>query len=77
MVPNDSLTIRERAVEAWPSAWQGQNLREILMTLGFDVDKPWKDLPQKDRDWILFTDETPTVPVYSGLSAPEVKELWN
>lgn len=73
MVPNDSLTIRERAVEAWPSAWQGQNLREILMTLGFDVDKPWKDLPQKDRDWILFTDETPTVPVYSGLSAPEVK----
>lgn len=47
MVPNDSLTIRERAVEAWPSAWQGQNLREILMTLGFDVDKPWKDLPQK------------------------------
>ncbi len=72
MVPDDSLTIRERAVAAWPSAWQGQNLREILMTLGFDVDKPWKDLPKKDRDWILFTDETPTVPVYSGLSAAEV-----
>lgn len=73
MVPDDSLTIRERAVAAWPSAWQGQNLREILMTLGFDVDKPWKDLPKKDRDWILFTDETPTVPVYSGLSAAEVQ----
>ncbi|WP_051585165.1 excinuclease ABC subunit UvrA [Chryseobacterium sp. UNC8MFCol] len=72
MVPDDSLTIRERAVAAWPSAWQGQNLREILMTLGFDVDKPWKDLPKKERDWILFTDETPTVPVYSGLSAAEV-----
>jgi len=43
------------------------------MTLGFDVDKPWKDLPKKDRDWILFTDETPTVPVYSGLSAAEVQ----
>ncbi|MDN4011450.1 excinuclease ABC subunit UvrA [Chryseobacterium gambrini] len=73
MVPDDSLTIRERAVAAWPSAWQGQNLREILMTLGFDVDKPWKDLPKKDRDWILFTDETPTVPVYSGLSAAQVQ----
>jgi len=74
MVPDDSLSIRERAIAAWPSAWQGQNLREILMTLGYDVDKPWRDLPQKDRDWILFTDETPTVHVYSGLSAEEMKK---
>jgi len=73
MVPDDSLSIREKAIAAWPSAWQGQNLREILMFLGYDVDKPWKDLPKKDRDWILFTDETPTVPVYSGLSAAEMK----
>src|SRR6195952_4142471 len=27
MVPDDSLTIRERAVAAWPTAWGGQNLR--------------------------------------------------
>jgi excinuclease ABC subunit A len=74
MVPDDSLTIRERAIAAWPSAWQGQNLREILMTLGYDVDKPWHELPQKDRDWILFTDEQPVVPVYSGFSAAEVKK---
>ena len=74
MVPDDSLTIRERAVAAWPTAWQGQNLREILMTLGHDVDRPWRDLPRKDRDWILFTDEQPTVPVYSGLTADEVRK---
>lgn len=74
MVPDDSLSIRNRAIAAWPSAWQGQNLREILMTLGFDIDKPWKDLPKKDRDWILFTDETPTVPVYSGFTASEVRK---
>lgn len=73
MVPDDTLTIRERAIAAWPSAWQGQNLREILMTLGYNVDKPWKDLPAKDRQWILFTDEAPTVPVYSGFTAAEVK----
>jgi len=73
MVPDDSLTIRQRAIAAWPTAWQGQNLREILMTLGYDVDKPWRDLPKKDRDWILFTEETPTVPVYSGFTAEEVK----
>lgn len=77
MVPDDSLTIRERAIAAWPTAWQGQNLREILMTLGYDVDKPWRDLPKKDRDWILFTDEQPTVPVYSGFSAKEVKKALN
>lgn len=73
MVPDDTLTIRERAIASWPSAWQGQNLREILMTIGIDVDKPWKELSKKERDWILFTDETPTVPVYSGFTAAEVK----
>ncbi|QDP21430.1 excinuclease ABC subunit UvrA [Bradyrhizobium cosmicum] len=73
MVPDDSKTIRERAVAAWPSAWQGQNLRDILTTLGYDVDKPWRELPRKDRDWILFTDEQPTVPVYAGYDAAEVK----
>jgi excinuclease ABC subunit A len=73
MVPDDSLTIRERAVAAWPLAWQGQNLRDILTTLGYDVDKPWRELPKKERDWILFTDETPTVPVYAGYTREEVQ----
>lgn len=73
MVPDDSRTIRERAIAAWPTAWGGQNLREILMTLGYDVDIPWRDLPKKDRDWILFTDEQPVVPVYSGFTAQEMK----
>jgi excinuclease ABC subunit A len=73
MVPDPSLTIRERAVAAWPSAWQGQNLRDILTTLGHDVDVPWRDLPKKTRDWILFTDEQPTVPVYAGFNLAEVK----
>jgi excinuclease ABC subunit A len=73
LVPNDRLTIRERAVAAWPTAWQGQNLRDILVTLGYDVDKPWRELPKNDRDWILFTDEQPTVPVYAGYTAGETK----
>ena len=73
MVPDANLTIRERAVAAWPTAWQGQNLRDILVTLGHDVDTPWRKLPKKTRDWILFTDEQPTVPVYAGYDAAEVK----
>jgi excinuclease ABC subunit A len=43
------------------------------VTLGYDVDKPWRDLPKKDRDWILFTDEQPAVPVYAGYSPAETK----
>lgn len=73
MVPDDSLTIRERAIAAWPTAWHGQSLRDILVTLGYDIDTPWRDLPKKDRNWILFTDEQPVVPVYAGLDADEVK----
>ena len=75
MVPDDTLTIREKAIAAWPSAWQGQNQRDILTTMGYDIDLPWKDLPQKDRDWILFTEEQPVVPVYSGYSHEEIKSF--
>ena len=73
MVPDPSLTIRERAIAAWPTAWQGQNLRDIITTLGYDVDTPWRDLPKKDRNWLLFTDEQPQVPVYAGYTHEEVK----
>lgn len=73
MVPDDSLTIRERAIAAWPPAWHGQNLRDIATTLGIDVDRPWRDLPKKDRDWLLYTDEQPTVPVYAGYTPAEVR----
>jgi excinuclease ABC subunit A len=73
MVPDDTLTIRERAVAAWPTAWHGQNLRDILTTLGYDIDTPWRELPKKARNWILFTDEQPTVPVYAGYDLKEVQ----
>jgi len=73
LVPDDSLTIRERAIAAWPTAWHGQNLRDISVTLGYDVDRPWRELPKKQRDWLLFTDEQPTVPVYAGYTPAEVR----
>ena len=74
LVPDDSKTIRDGAIAAWPPAWQGKNLSRILTTLGHDIDTPWKDLPRTDRDWILFTDETPKVPVYPGFDVSQVKE---
>ncbi|MGI3781277.1 MAG: excinuclease ABC subunit A, partial [Janthinobacterium lividum] len=63
VVPDPSLSIRGGAVAAWPGAWLGKNFRDILVTLGHDVDRPWRDLDQADRDWILFTDEHPVVTV--------------
>jgi excinuclease ABC subunit A len=73
MVPDDTRTIRQRAIAAWPPAWHGGNLRDMLVSLGFDVDRPWRELPKRDRDWILFTDEQPVVPVYLGLEPAEVR----
>jgi excinuclease ABC subunit A len=72
MVRDDALSIREGAVAAWPGAWQGQNLRDILTTLGIDIDTPWRQLPKKDRAWMLFTDEQPQVPVWPHYSREEV-----
>ena len=73
MVPDDTKSIRERAIAAWPPAWHGQNLRDIVTTLGYDIDTPWRDLAKKDRNWLLFTDEQPTVPVYAGWDRDEVR----
>jgi excinuclease ABC subunit A len=73
MVPDPKLTIRERAIAAWPPAWHGQNLRDILVSLGYDVDRPWHKLSRKVRDWILFTEEQPTVPVYAGYDPEETR----
>ncbi len=76
LVPDPSLSIRERAIAAWPGAWQGKNLREILATLGYDVDRPWRELPQADRDWILFTDEQPVVTVHAHREAHRIQRPY-
>lgn len=63
LVPDPSLSIRDGAIAAWPGAWQAKNLRDITIALGYDVDRPWRELPQADRDWILFTDDQPVVQI--------------
>ncbi|WP_430868042.1 excinuclease ABC subunit UvrA [Demequina aurantiaca] len=63
LVPDRALSIRDGAIAAWPGAWQGANLRSIVRGLGIDLDTPWKQLPQRDRDWLLYTEEQPSVMV--------------
>ncbi|HEY3686086.1 MAG TPA: excinuclease ABC subunit UvrA [Streptosporangiaceae bacterium] len=64
LVPDDSLSIREGAVAAWPGAFQGKNLRDILAELGVDIERPWRELPAEQREWILMTDEQPVVTIH-------------
>jgi excinuclease ABC subunit A len=49
-------------------------LRDILVSLGYQVDKPWRELPKRDRNWILCTEEQPTVPVYAGFTPAETRQ---
>ncbi|MEV0738614.1 excinuclease ABC subunit UvrA [Streptomyces sp. NPDC050549] len=76
LVPDPSLSIREGAIAAWPGAWQGKNLRDILDTLGHDVDLPWRELPAEQREWILFTDEQPVVTVHPVRDADRIQRPY-
>ncbi|QHC71521.1 excinuclease ABC subunit UvrA [Rathayibacter sp. VKM Ac-2801] len=73
MVPDDSLSIRDGALAAWPTAWHGKQLRDSLISLGHDIDAPWRDLPAEDRDWILHTPDSPQVPVWTDRSPAQVR----
>ncbi|MET9610464.1 excinuclease ABC subunit UvrA [Streptomyces sp. NPDC006512] len=76
LVPDPGLSIRQGAIAAWPGAWQGKNLRDILEVLGHDVDAPWRDLPAKDREWILFTEEQPVVTVHPVRDADRIQRPY-
>ncbi|MET8615024.1 excinuclease ABC subunit UvrA [Streptomyces misionensis] len=76
LVPDPSLSVREGAIAAWPGAWQGKNLRDILDALGYDVDRPWRELPAEQREWILFTDEQPVVRVHPVRDADRIQRPY-
>ncbi|MFJ6248236.1 MULTISPECIES: ATP-binding cassette domain-containing protein [unclassified Streptomyces] len=76
LVPDPDLSVRQGAVAAWPGAWQGKNLRDVLDALGYDVDRPWRELAAKDREWILFTDEQPVVTVHPVREAGRIQRPY-
>jgi excinuclease ABC subunit A len=76
LVPDPSRSIREGAIAAWPGAWQGKNLRDVLAALGHDVDRPWRELPAGQREWILFTDEQPVVTVHPVRDAGRIQRPY-
>jgi Excinuclease ATPase subunit len=76
LVPDPNLSIAEKAIAAYPGAWQGKNYRDILAVLGYDIHKPWCKLSKKDREWILFTEEKPVVTVYAEREAHRIQRPY-
>jgi excinuclease ABC subunit A len=76
MVPDPSVSIADGAIAAYPGAWQGKNYRDILDTLGYDVHRPWRELSQQDRQWILFTDDEPVVTVHPVREAGRIQRPY-
>ncbi|MFD9357726.1 ABC transporter [Streptomyces sp. NPDC060031] len=76
LVPEPQLSIRQGAIAAWPGAWQGKNLRDVLEALGHDVDAPWRKLPAAEREWILFTEEQPVVTVHPVREADRIQRPY-
>ncbi|GHD51384.1 excinuclease ABC subunit A [Mycetocola manganoxydans] len=79
-VHDPSLSIRDGAITAWPGAWQGKNLRDVVSELGHDIDTPWRDLPKASRDWLISTDEQPVVevtPQRDRVAKPYKGRFWS
>lgn len=76
MVPDPSRSIAQGAIAAWPGAWLGKNYRDIVATLGHDIDRPWRDLPEQTREWLLFTQEQPVVTVVPVRDAERINRPY-
>ena len=76
MVHEPELSIRNGAITAWPGAWAGKNFRDILEALGYDLDRPWQELSESDRNWILFTRERPVVEIVPHRGADQIQRTY-
>ena len=67
VVPNVSKSIAQGAIAPWygfKSAFYKQTLISLCDFLGISQDTPWKDLPQKAKDIILYGSGNVCVPLY-------------
>jgi excinuclease ABC subunit A len=59
VVPDDSLSFFDGAVPLvgrlrGMGRWRRHIYEGVANTLGIDLKKPWKNLPQQHRDWLLY-----------------------
>ncbi|MSS83983.1 excinuclease ABC subunit UvrA [Actinomycetaceae bacterium WB03_NA08] len=56
LVPDEELSLGQGAVAVWGAGnkYQQRTLAALAKQLDFDMDTPWKDLPKKVRDAIIW-----------------------
>ncbi|MFA9467552.1 excinuclease ABC subunit UvrA [Streptococcus sp. E24BD] len=57
VIPDPSLTLREGALAPWnpiSSTYYPQMLEQAMGQLGVDMDKPWADLSDTDKELVLY-----------------------
>ncbi len=60
VIPDDSLTIEGGAIKPWgagvseKTGWAHGFRGQIVAELGIDLDKPWRRLPKRQRDLLLW-----------------------
>jgi excinuclease ABC subunit A len=60
VVPDDSLSLDEGAVKSWgpnvseKTGWSHGFRGQIVAKLGIDVDRPWRRLPKRQRELLLY-----------------------
>lgn len=69
IVQDENLSIAQGAVRvsgwnlsAWDK-WNGQRIASVAKHYGFSVDTPWKDLPQKARQIVLYGSGEEVIPM--------------
>jgi excinuclease ABC subunit A len=58
VVPDPARTLREGAIDPWrrtvDASWSMRIVEGAAESLGFDLDTPWRDLPQAHKDLVLY-----------------------
>ncbi|MBR6408842.1 MAG: excinuclease ABC subunit UvrA [Alphaproteobacteria bacterium] len=67
VVPNENLSIDKGAIEPWygfHSSFYTQTIEAIADYLKISTKTPWKDLPTKAKDFILYGSNGKNIPIY-------------
>ena len=83
IVPDDTRSLAGGAIEPWGARriprYYTQLLASLAAHLGVDTDTPWRSLPRKARDAILFGTGTTLVPFSfeRGEGTERIKRPWD
>jgi excinuclease ABC subunit A len=82
IVPDPSLSIRQGAIQPWATSvergegWTYRIIEAMSQATGVDLDVPWKKLPAKQRQQVLYGLEGKKVRVQWGKEGSESHGSW-